>query len=73
MTEDEKAKAEELLKKRELAAKGLKERSDGKAVDPMDEDGLPDIDNDPDRPLTPEEKERQIADAAVVGLGLRRS
>ena len=34
MRQDEKQKAEEIVKNRRLAAKGLKERSDGKPVDP---------------------------------------
>jgi hypothetical protein len=57
----DKEKAEEILKKRRLAAKGLKERGDGKPVDPMEDIGTLDIDNDPDDADTPEEKEREIA------------
>jgi hypothetical protein len=57
----DKEKADEILKKRRLAAKGLKERGDGKPVDPMEDIGALDIDNDPDDAETPEEKEREIA------------
>ena len=34
MRQDEKQRVEEIFKKRRLAAKGLKERSDGKPIDP---------------------------------------
>lgn len=66
-------KAEEILKKRRLAAKGLKERADGKPVDPLEDmDSLDPDDKDP-TPDTPEEREEEIASAAVAGqLGLRR-
>jgi len=68
----DKEKAEEILKKRRLAAKGLKERGDGKAIDPMEDIGELDIDNDPDVPETPEEKEREIAmRGAAAGLALK--
>jgi hypothetical protein len=73
MTEDEKAKAEEILKKRRLAAKGLKERGDGKPVDPLDDIGSfdPDADLQPD---DPEELEKKIAERALpAGIALRRS
>jgi hypothetical protein len=63
-TDDE--RAEELLKKRRLAAKGLKERGDGKPVDPLDdmtsldpEDKAPEVD-----PLA--EPEPDIARAAAL-------
>ena len=50
MTEDEREKAEEILKKRRMAAKGLKERPDGKAVDPMED--FDSLDPD-DKDMTP--------------------
>lgn len=70
-TDDE--KAEEILKKRRLAAKGLKVRADGKPVDPLaDMDSLDPDDKDPTAD-PPEQREEEIADAAVAGqLGLRR-
>jgi hypothetical protein len=70
-TEDE--KAEEILRKRRLAAKGLKVREDGKPVDPLaDIDSLDPDDKDPTAD-PPEERQEEIADAAVAGqLGLRR-
>jgi hypothetical protein len=65
-------KAEEILKKRRLAAKGLEERSDGKPIDPMENVGTLDIDNDPDDPDTAEERELEVADRAIVaGLALK--
>jgi len=68
----DKEKAEEILKKRRLAAKGLAERGDGKPIDPMEDIGTLTIDNDPDDADTPEEKELEIADRAVVaGLALK--
>jgi hypothetical protein len=71
--QSDKEKAEDLLKKRRLAAKGIEERKDGKAIDPMEDAGKLDIDNDADRPETPEEKERDVADRGLaVGLGLKR-
>lgn len=73
MTEDEKEKAEEILKKRRLAAKGLEERGDGKPVDPLEDVGSldPDADLQPD---DPEELEEKIAERALpVGIALRRN
>ena len=68
----DKEKAEEILKKRRLAAKGLKERGDGKAIDPMEDIGTLDIDADPDRVDTPEEKQEEVADRALVaGIALK--
>jgi hypothetical protein len=67
------AKAAEILKKRELAAKGLKERKDGKPIDPMDDADTLRIDNDPDHPDTENEKQDEIADRGLaIGLGLKR-
>ena len=67
-------KAAEVLKKRELAAKGLKERKEGKPIDPMQDAGSLAIDNDADQPDTEEEKQEEIADRALpIGLGMRRS
>lgn len=70
-TEDE--KADEILKKRRLAAKGLKVRADGKPVDPLaDMDSLDPDDKDPSAG-PPGERQEEIADAAVAGqIGLRR-
>lgn len=69
----DKEKAEEILKKRELAAKGLKPRSDGKPVDPLEDAGSLDVDQDPEEPLTPEEKQKRIGDRGLAaGLGLKR-
>ena len=68
----DKEKAAEILKKRRLAAKGLKERSDGKAIDPMEDIGNLGIDNDPGHIDTPKEKELEIADRAIMtGLALK--
>lgn len=71
--QSEKEKAEEILKKRRLAAKGLKERKDGKPVDPMEATGALAIDNDPVDPDTPEEKQEAVADRGLaIGLGFRQ-
>ncbi len=69
----DKEKAEEILKKRRLAAKGLEERKDGKPIDPMEDVGKLTIDNDADDPETTEEKEKQVANRGLgIGLGFRR-
>lgn len=69
----DKDKAEEILKKRRLAAKGLKERKDGKPIDPMEDVGSLATDTDPDQPESPEEKERDVAVRGLgIGLGMRR-
>lgn len=63
----EKEKAEEVLKKRRLAAKGLKERGDGKPIDPLADAGSLDPDDkrsDAD-PLA--EPEPNVAVAAALG------
>ena len=71
---DDLEKGEELLKKRDLAAKGLKVRSDGKPVDP-----LADIDSlDPDdKKISPEEVEEREGNLAArilpVAAALKRS
>ncbi|HZP20380.1 MAG TPA: hypothetical protein VFB16_09235 [Bauldia sp.] len=54
-------KGEEILKKRRLAAKGLKERADGKPVDPLADATSLDPDDKRTRPLDPEEKEDDLA------------
>ena len=74
MDEDEKEKAEEILKKRRLAAKGLKERGDGKPVDPLEDiESLNPDDKDP-TPDEPEERQQEVAErAAVAGPALRKS
>ena len=70
---DDDEKAAEILKKRRLAAKGLAERKDGKPIDPLEDVGELDPDNDIDAPLTPEEKQKRLAaSSAVIGLGLKR-
>jgi hypothetical protein len=67
-------KAAEILKKRRLAAKGLKERKDGKPIDPMTAMTSLAIDKDPEEPETPVEKEEEIAMRAfAIGLGMRRN
>jgi hypothetical protein len=67
----DKEKAEEILKKRRLATKGLEERGDGKPIDPLEDIGLG-IDNDHDHVDTPEEKEEEVANRALVaGLVLK--
>ena len=47
--QSEKEKAEEIRKKRRLAAKGLEERKDGKPIDPLEDVGTLGIDTDPER------------------------
>ena len=69
----DKEKAEEIQKKRRLAAKGLEERKDGKPIDPMEDVGNLAIDNDADEPETTEEKENKVANRGLgIGLGFRR-
>ncbi len=69
----DKEKAEEVLKKRRLAAKGIEERKDGKPIDPMKDVGKLTIDNDADRPESEEEKQQDINDRGLaIGLGLKR-
>jgi hypothetical protein len=74
MRDDEKRKGQEILKKRELARKGLEERPDGKPVDPLE--GMDSLDPD-DKQLTPEtteEREKEMAERALpIAAGLRRS
>ena len=68
----DKEKGEEILKKRRLAAKGLTERGDGKPIDPLEDIGTLQIDNDPHDADTPEEKAQEVADRALtVGLALK--
>jgi len=64
-TDDE--KAEELQKKRRLAAKGLKERGDGKPVDPLED--MTSLDPDDKTPeVDPmEEPEPNLARVAALG------
>ncbi len=67
----DKEKAAEIVKKRELDAKHLKERRDGKAIDPMEDVGS--IDVDPDEPESAADKEHEIASAALpASLAKRR-
>jgi hypothetical protein len=69
----EDAKAREIDKKRQLAAKGLKERQDGKPIDPMEDVSTLAIDKDANHPDSEEEKQNEIADRGLaVGLGLKR-
>jgi hypothetical protein len=73
MTKNDDEKAEEILKKRRLAAKGLKERPDGKPVDPMEDyDSLDPDDKDP-TPDDPEIRQGEIARAAVAAAAIKRS
>jgi len=74
MDEDEKAKAEEVLKKRRLAAKGLRERGDGKPVDPLEDMDSLDPDDKRLEPEDAEEREEELAERAVAtGAGVRRN
>ena len=75
MRQDEKQKAEEIVKKRRLAAKGLKERSDGKPIDPLADAGSLDPDDkrlSPEHPEDTEERGEEIAERSLpVAAGLR--
>jgi hypothetical protein len=74
MNENEKQKAEEIIKKRRLAEKGLKERSDGKPVDPLEDIESLDPDDKDMTPDEPEERQKEVAErAAVAGAALRRN
>ena len=65
--------AGEIRRKRDLAAKGLKVRRDGKAVDPMKDVGGLDADTDPRQPLSRAEKQENLAERRLAfGLGVRR-
>jgi hypothetical protein len=71
--QSDKEKADEILKKRRLAAKGLEERKDGKPIDPMEDVGTLAIDTNAKRPETPAEKQKDIAARGFAfGLGLKR-
>jgi hypothetical protein len=74
MAKDDSEKAEELLKKRDLAAKGLKVRADGKPVDPLAD--IESLDQD-DNKLAPEETEEREEDLAArilpAAAALKRS
>lgn len=61
-------KAEEILKKRRLAAKGLKERADGKPVDPLEDATSLDPDDKTLDVDSLEEPEPDTAKAAALGL-----
>lgn len=70
MMKSDEEKAEELLKKRKLAAKGLKARGDGKPVDPLEDAASLDPD---DKTLEVEaggEPEPDLARAAALA-GIR--
>jgi hypothetical protein len=74
MDQDEKRKADEILKRRRLAAKGLEERPDGKAVDPLEEVNSLDPDDKRLAPEDPEEREEELAERVVPAVAaLRRS
>jgi len=74
MDEDERRKAEEILKKRRLAAKGLRERPDGKAVDPLEDMDSLDPDDKRLAPEDTEEREEEVAARTVpAGVALRRN
>jgi hypothetical protein len=60
-------KAEELLKKRRLAAKGLKERGDGKPIDPLEDMSSLDPDDKTLEVDPVEEPEPNLARAAALG------
>jgi hypothetical protein len=69
MASDEERKAEEILKKRRLAAKGLKETPDGRAIDPMEDfDPLDENRGDAD-----DDQGDIAARAAAIGVVTRRS
>ena len=69
----EQERAAEILKKRELAAKHLRERKDGKPIDPMEDVGSLGMDTDPESPESVDEKEREIASGALpASLAKRR-
>jgi hypothetical protein len=59
--QSEEEKAEEILKKRRLAAKGLKERADGKPVDPLED--MTSLDPD-DKTLEADPLDEPAADVA---------
>jgi hypothetical protein len=63
-SDDEKAR--ELLKKRRLAAKGLKERNDGKPVDPLEDATSLDPDDKTQEVDPLDEPEPDIARAAAL-------
>src|SRR5262249_33755883 len=65
MAKDDKRKAEEILKKRRLAAKGLKERPDGKAVDPMAHVESLDADDKRLGPENTDEREEELAERTL--------
>ncbi len=72
MQEEEKAR--EIEKKRQLAAKGLKERADGRPVDPLEVAGSLDADDGRLSPEDSEEREKDIAERALpAAAALRRS
>jgi hypothetical protein len=69
----EEEKAKEILRKRELAEKGLKERGDGKPIDPMKDANPLALDIDPDDPETNDDKQDKVAERGIgIGLGLKR-
>jgi hypothetical protein len=71
MARNDTEKAAKILKKRRLAAKGLRERGDGKPIDPLEDIGEPDA--EPNLPESQEEKQVRLARAAVIGsAGFRR-
>lgn len=63
MTKDERQKAEEILKKRRAAEKGLKAQTDNQAPDPAEHD--PFEEQKPDG--------EALEKAAVAGMALRKS
>jgi hypothetical protein len=74
MDADEKRKAEEILKKRRLAAKGLAERPDGKPVDPLENFDSLDPDEKRLAPEDEEDREEEIAERALpAAAALRRN
>ena len=69
----DKEKAAEIRKKRRLAAKGLKQRKDGKPVDPLAEAGTLDLDTEPHEPESTADKQLEIARRGIaVRLGMNR-
>lgn len=60
-------KAEEILKKRRLAAKGLRERADGKPIDPLED--MTSLDPADKRPAVDPDEEPVVNTAKAAALG----
>ena len=74
MTKDDREKGDELLKKRDLAAKGLKVRGDGKPVDPLADIESLEPDDKRTAPEDAEEREENLAARILpAAAALKRS